>query len=299
MPCPCMARCHSRRRPSGLSHVTTPSLSGTGSMTLLNSAFDFVFGPFVDRPPIFALIVFGVATGFVLLLTYRFLSNQRAIRRVKNLLQAHLLEVRLFQDQLGVVWRAYGKLLQATLSYLGWSLIPVAVVALPLTLLIAQLDLRFGSRPLAPGESALLVVHVDDPAAVDRVSLQLPEGVVETAPLVRIPAERQVVARLETRLAGRSEILVTDGAATASKEIVTGGGLERISAHRFRGGWVDRLLEPGEDALPRAGSVSSIAIEYPERPLSLGPVGLNWLVVYFVLTLLAAFVLKPFVGAEF
>ena len=268
-------------------------------MTLVNSAFDFAFAPFADRPPLFALVVFSVATAFVLLLVYRFASNQRAIRRVKNLLQAHLLEVRLFQDQLGVVWSAYGKLLRATFSYLGWSLLPLLIVALPITLLIAQMELRLGSRPLLPGESALLVVRVDDPAAVDRISLQLPEGVVETAPLIRIPAERQVVARLETRLVGRSEILVNDGAASASKEIVTGSGLERISAQRLRGGWLDRLLGPGEDALPRSSPVTSITLEYPDRPIGLGLVGVNWLILYFAVTLAAAFVMKPFIGAEF
>jgi hypothetical protein len=240
-----------------------------------------------------------VVTAFLILLVYRFLSNQLAIRRVKNLLQAHLLEVRLFQDQLGVVWSAYGKLLRATISYLGWSLLPLLVVALPITLLLAQMELRLGSRPLLPGESALLVVHVDDPAAVNRIALQLPEGVVETAPVVRIPAERQVVARLESRLVGRSEIQVSDGVSSASKEIVTGAGMERISAQRLRGGWLDRVLAPGEEALPRSSAVSSITLDYPERAIPLGPVAVNWLVVYFVVTLAAAFVLRPFVGAEF
>jgi hypothetical protein len=268
-------------------------------MTLLNSAFDFAFSPFADRPPLFALVVFSVATGLVLLLNYRFVSNQNAIRRVKNLLQAHLLEVRLFQDQLGVVWQAYGKLLRATVSYLGWSLVPIAVIALPITLLLAQLELRFGARPLLPGESTLLVVQVNDPDAVNRISLRLPDGVVQTAPLVRIPAERRVVARLETRFVGRSQVLVTDGVENAGKEIVIGGGLERISAERVRGGWLDRLLEPGEDALPRAGAITSISVEYPGRPIALALSRVNWLVVFFVVTLASAFAMKPFVGAEF
>ena len=268
-------------------------------MSLINAAFEFAFQPFADRPPLLSLAVFAAISGLLLLLNYRFISNQRAIRRVKNLVQAHLLEVRLFQDQLGVVWHAYGKLLRATLAYLGWSLVPLAVAALPITLVLAQLDMRFGARPLLPGESTLLVVHVDDPAAVDRLSFQFPEGVVETAPPVRIPAERRVVARIQTRLAGRAEIMVADGAEQASKEIVTGAGLVSVSPERIRGGWFDRLLDPGEGALPRSGSIASIALEYPGRPLSLGPVPLNWLVVYFVLTLTAAFALKPVLGAEF
>jgi hypothetical protein len=268
-------------------------------LSLVNSAFDFAFEPFADRSPLISLVVLAVATAVLVLAAYRFVSNQRAIRRVKNLLQAHLLEVRLFQDQLGVVWAAYGKLLRTTVSYLGWSLLPLLVVALPITVLIAQMELRFGFRPLLPGESALLVVRVDTPEAVDRIAFQFPEGVVETAPLVRIPAERRVVARIETRLTGRSEILVSDGTAQASKEITTGRGLARISSERVRGGWLDRLLEPGEGTLPRSGTISSISLGYPERPLWLGPVEMSWLGAYFVFTLVAAFALKPLIGAEF
>jgi hypothetical protein len=268
-------------------------------LSLIDSAFDFAFEPFVDRSPLVSLVVFAVATAVLVLIAYRFVSNQRAIRQVKNLLQAHLLEVRLFQDHLGVVWAAYGKLLRATVSYLGWSLLPLLVVALPVTILIAQMESRLGFRPLLPGESVLLVVRVDSPEAVDRVTFHFPEGVVETAPLVRIPAERRVVARIETRLAGRSEIQVGEDAAQASKEITTGTGLARVSPERVRGGWLVRLLEPGEDALPRSGAISSISLSYPERPLWLGPVEMNWLVIYFLFTLVAAFALKPLFGAEF
>jgi len=268
-------------------------------LSVINSAFDSLFEPLADRSPLLSLSVFSLATALLILLAYRFTSNQPAIRRVKNHLQAHLLEVRLFQDQLGVVWRAYGRLLRATLVYLGWSLVPLIVVALPITLLIAQLDLRFGLRPLQPGESTLLVVHVDDPGTVESVAIDFPEGVVGTAPLVRIPAERRVVARIESRAAGRSEIAVLAGEGQALKEIVTGGGLQRLSRARLRGGWLERLLEPGEEELPRTGVISSITLQYPERLLALGSLELNWLVLYFLLTLVAALALKPLVGAEF
>ena len=253
----------------------------------------------MDGSTLLALSVFCVATALVVLLACRFASNQRAIRHLKNIFQARLLELRLFPDQLGVVGPACGKLLRAALGHLGWSLVPLAVAAVPVALLIPQMELRFGFRPLLPGESTVLVVHVDDPATVNRVALELPEGVVETAPLVRIPAERAVTARIQSRLAGRVEIVVRAGDTQASKEIVTGGGLERVSPERVRGGWFARLMEPGEDALPRDGSISSITLQYPARPMLLGPLELNWLVVFFLLTLAAGIAMRPFFGAGF
>lgn len=235
----------------------------------------------------------------MVLLAYRFTSNQRAIRRVKDHLQAHLLEIRLFQDQLATVWHAYGKLLRATGAYLGRSLVPLAVVAIPITLLIAQMDLRLGMRPLQPGETALVVVRVDDPAVVERVAVDFPEGLTATAPLVRIPTERTVVARFEAREAGRTEVVVHAGDEQTSKEVVTGRGLQRVSPVRLRGQWLTRLLESGEEGLPDGGTISSIELQYPERATRIGNWDVNWLVAFFVLTMVLGFALKPVVGAEF
>ena len=49
------------------------------------------------------------------------------MRRIKNRIQAHLLEVRLFPDQLRVVSRAYGRILRFTAIYLTYNLKPVAI----------------------------------------------------------------------------------------------------------------------------------------------------------------------------
>ena len=265
----------------------------------MTDAFDLAFEPFVDGSTLLALSVFCVATALVVLLACRFASNQRAIRHLKNIFQARLLELRLFPDQLGVVGPACGKLLRAALGYLGWSLVPLAVAAVPVALLIPQMELRFGFRPLPPGVSTLLVVHLDDPAAVNRVALEYPEGVVEIAPLVRLPGKRSVVASIQSRLSGRVEIVVHAGETQVSKEIVTGAGLQRLSPERVRGGWLARLRQPGEELLPRAGCISSITLQYPARLLQLGPVELNWLVVYFLLTLAAGIAMRPFFGAGF
>jgi hypothetical protein len=265
----------------------------------VNRAFDFAFEPLEGFPPLVSIAVWAILTALLVLLAYRLASNQTAIRRVKELLQAHLLEVRLFQDQPGVVWRAYAKLLRTALAYLGRSLMPLAVVAIPVTLLIVELEMRYDQRPLLRGETALVAVHLSDRAAVEGLSLDLPPQLEQTAPLVRIPAEMEVVAQIEPRAVGRLEIVVHAAGRAFSKEVVAGEGLPRVSRTRVRGGVLGWLLEPGEEPLPDAGPVASIEVRYHDRPVTLGPLEVNWLVAYFVLTFAAGLALKRFVGAEF
>lgn len=265
----------------------------------MNDAFDLAFEPFVDGSPLLPLCVFSFATALTVLLAYRFASNRRAIHRAENNFQLHLLEARLFTDEFGVVASACDRVLRSACNYLGWSLVPLVLVALPLGLVIGQMELRFGLCPLLPGESTLLIVHVDRPDLVDRVALEYPQGVQEAAPLLRVPAQCAVIARIESRLAGRVKIVVRVGDTWVSKDIVTGGGLERVSPERVRGGWLARPRQPGEDPLPRAGPISSIELQYPARSISLGGMEWNWLEIYIPFTLVAALAMRPLFGAGF
>lgn len=264
-----------------------------------NGVCDLIFRPFRGVHPLIPLAVFSFFTGVVMLIAYRFTSNQAAIRRAKDLMQAHVLAVRLFQDQLGVVLRSYGRILGATLGYLRLSLAPLLVMLAPLALLLVQLDARFAYRPPRAGEPLLLRVQVAEPDLVDGVSLGLPESVALTAPLLRAAAEKEVVARIESRAPGVWTIGVDLAGSRYTKQMIVSDRLENISTARVGPGLLDRLLHPVEDPLPAAAPIVSIALDYPERRITLGRFGLNWIVVFFILSLVAGLAMKRPLRAEF
>src|ERR1051325_6636583 len=102
------------------------------------------------------VLALSVIVGLLMVLLFRYTSNQKAIARAKDTLKAHLLAVRLFQDQLPVVLRAYGKILQGTGSYLRLTFTPLLIAILPMTFLIIQMDRYLGSMPLQPLQPFLL-----------------------------------------------------------------------------------------------------------------------------------------------
>ena len=264
-----------------------------------NYACNVMFRPFRGGHPLIPLGVFAFLTGVLMLVVYRFTSNQKAIRRAKDLMQAHVLAVRLFQDQLGVVLRAYGRILWATLGYLRLSLVPLLVMFVPLALLLVQLDARFAYRPPQAGEPLLLRVKVAQPELVDGVSLGLPDGVALTAPLLRDIVEKEVIARLEPHAPGIWTIEVNLAGGQYAKQMIVGDRLENISTTRVGPGIVERLLHPVEDPLPAAAPVVGIELAYPERRITLGRFDLNWIVVFLVLSLAAGLAMKRPLRAEF
>ena len=59
-----------------------------------------------------ALIVVGISIviGLLMVVVFGYTSDQKAIHVAKDHLKAHLLALRLFQDQIGVVIRSYGRI---------------------------------------------------------------------------------------------------------------------------------------------------------------------------------------------
>jgi hypothetical protein len=229
---------------------------------------------------------------------FRYTSDQKAIGRAKDRLKAHLLAVRLFQDQLPVVMRAYARILRGTGIYLRLAFTPFLIAVLPITFLIVQLDRYFGWMPLQPAQTFLVEARVEDPAALNEASLQLPPELSSSAPAVHVPKDREVVWRVVAERSGQFDIHIAAAGQTVSKQVVVAPGLARISPLRLRGNFWERMFSSGEPALADNSPVQSIAISYPPRVIDFAWMEWNWIVLFFVVSLIAGFIFKSVLGIQ-
>lgn len=281
-------------------------------MSLLNAAlravFDVALRPFAALPPIVPVAVVALLSGVFALLVYRWTSNQPAIAAVKRRLFGHLLEVRLFNDDLRAVLAAQLRLLRENLTYLRLNLVPLLWMIVPFMLLIAQLQFHYGYEGLEVGEQTLLIVDLapagaataggEEAAPRPPVELEAPPGVaVETAD-VWVPSLRQVVWRLRADEPGRHELVVrVDGVAFTKSLFVAdpdaGALWVRRSPTRRRAAIVDQLLYPAESSLPRGGPIERIDVQYGTASISFfGLFDVHWLIAFLILSLAFAFALR-------
>jgi hypothetical protein len=248
--------------------------------------------------PLFMVLAVSIVIGFLMVIIFRYTSDQKAIGRAKDRLKAHLLAVRLFQDQLPVVMRAYGKILRGTGSYLRLAFTPFLIAILPITFLIVQLDRYFGWLPLQPAQSFLVEARVNDPAALNDASLQLPAALSISAPAVHVPKDNEVVWRVVAEREGQYEIKIAAAGQTVSKQIVVSPGLARVSPVRLKHNFWERMFTSGESALADNSPVQSIAITYPPRVIGFAWMEWNWIVLFFVVSLIAGFSFKSALGIQ-
>jgi hypothetical protein len=248
--------------------------------------------------PLLLVLTISIVIGLLMVIVFRYTSDQKAIGRAKDRLKANLLAVRLFQDQLPVVMRAYGRILHGTGSYLRLAFTPFLIAILPITFLIIQLDRYFGWMPLRPAQTFLVEARVDDPAAANEIELQLPTELASSAPAVHIPKDKEVVWRLVAQREGQYDIHIAAAGQTASKQVIVAPGLARVSPLRLRGNFWERMFTSSEPALAENSPIQSIAVIYPPRVINFAWMEWNWIVLFFVVSLIAGFIFKSVLGIQ-
>jgi uncharacterized membrane protein (DUF106 family) len=247
--------------------------------------------------PLAIVIAFSVIIGLLMIVLFGYTSNQKAIGVAKDQLKAHLLAVRLFQDQLHVVMGSYGRILRGTGRYLKLAFMPLLYVIIPITFLIVQLDRYLGTTPVPVNATFLLTVHTSAGAPND-LSVELPSGIVITAPPVHIPADNEVTWRLAGTQEGKFDLKIAAGGQSVDKNLSVGNDLARVSPVRMRGKVWERIFSSAESALPDSSPIESIAIAYPERTIDVFGYEMNWIWLFFILSMIAGFIFKELLGIQ-
>ena len=269
--------------------------------SLMRALFDALLSPFRDMNPLVGLTLVSLVVAIGMLLIFKHTSNQVALDKVKRKIHASLFEIRLFNDDLVAIMRAQFDILRHNLTYIRLSLWPLVWMMVPLVLVIAQLQFQYAYEGLRAGEPVLLTVQLkgEGAGALDApkpaASLDPGSGVKVETPSVWIPGERQLVWRLSADRAGDHEITIRVDGSSESKTVRVRDDVVRRSPLRVGSSLLDQIIYPAEPPLPAASPIASIELAYPDRSIDVLGVGVHWMIVFFVLSLVFAFALrKPF-----
>jgi hypothetical protein len=262
---------------------------------LIGGMFDRLLAPLAMLSPLAGLAVVSLVTAVAMLLFIRRSSNQARLGEVKRQIQACVFECRLFQDDLPAVFRALGEMLRSNVVYLGLSMRPLLWAAVPLALLLTQLDLFFGYQAAAR-QPLLLTARVSDAAALPdgaaSASLEAPAGVRVLTPPIWIPATGEMLWKVEPKEPGAYVVRVRVGAWTLDKTLVASDGPARRSPVRVSDGLLAQIVNPAEPPLPAGAPISEVRVGYAPRTVELLGWQLPWVLPFFAFSVLWGFALK-------
>jgi hypothetical protein len=249
--------------------------------------FDLLLAPVAGLHPLWGLALVALPVSAPMVWLYAKATRQEALRRLRAKIRGHLLEMWVFGHSLRVVLGAQRRLAGTLVRYVVRTLPGVAAVAVPLGLVAAQLQARYGYAAPAPGERVLLRAVWRRPPALDALhaDLALPAGVVEDAPRLRLPDAGEVNVRLRVGDGEAARLTVTCAGMPVEKTVRPGPG-GAVSPCRSRRLW-DRLCFPTETRLPR-GPLRAVRIDYRPARVSVAGFRLHWAWPFMLLCLAAA-----------
>jgi hypothetical protein len=259
----------------------------------LNSAANalarILLAPIGDLPGWLSATIVAVVTGVIMLVVFKYTSNQHAIKRVRDDINANLLALKLFKDSASVSLRAQGSILIAAFRLLFLALVPMLAMMIPVCLILAQLSLWYQFRPLHLGEETVITLKLNpEPASSwPDVSLQPTRAVeVMTGP-VRVLSKQEVCWEIKALEAGYHLLSFQVGNETATKELAISDAIRRVSQLRPAWHWSEILLNPCEEPFLPNSPVQSIEIAYPGRSSWTSGTD-SWVVYWFIVSFVAA-----------
>ena len=268
---------------------------------VLDRPFSVLFGLVDWLPTEVWTLLLGALSGIGALLVFGRVSDQAGIERAKRRIQAHLLELRLFQDDLWVTLRAQGNVLRYNLAYLARTLVPALVLFPAFALILVQLENRAAYRPLQVDEPAVVRVRLEPGSPPDlEATLVVPEGLLLETPGLRKQKPREVVWRVRARVPGSHVVQVRVGGAGDAGSVYE----RRVHVASGTALWPSvypssdpRSLLAASEAALSPGAVREILVEYPlARPSFGGLSSAAWW--FFGASLVAGFALRGPLGVQ-
>lgn len=267
----------------------------------IGSVFNLLISPFKSLSPIWSLTFFSLLIGILMLVIFRYTSDQKGIREVKSKIRAYIFELSLYKNELGVVLSAQKNIFVYNLKYIKYALIPMMFMIIPLALILIQLESWYGYRPLSPEESAIvsLTFGKNGHSVPSDISLETTAGITVETPPLRIPSERQVDWRIRADTPGDHELMFNvDGQTLKQPVIVSDKGLMRVMPSVFDSGEWESVLNPVQKPLSGDPRVERIEVKYPSNSISIYHWHVHWLVVVLVLSIVFGFALKGLFRVE-
>lgn len=266
----------------------------------MNFIFRLLFLPLEKMPPLSGLITISLFTGILILIVFRFTSNQKAIKRAKDKIKAYIYELFLYKDNIRVILKALLSILKYNSVYLKQTLKPLMIVIIPIVLILIQLQYRYGVRPLKPNESVIVKLKLNRQLNMDEIKVQLnvPDAIRIETPVLKIDDQLEFDWRLKVNDYGKYELLFLIGDEKIIKSIRVSKQIDMISPIRVYPSVIKTFSNPSEYPLAKNSAVESIEVKYPKRNIKIVFWRVHWLIIFFVFSMISAFSLKGVLKVE-
>lgn len=268
---------------------------------ILTKLVDWLLYPFRTLNPFWGIAFLALLTAIFILWIYKVLSNQKAIKRLKKRMMGYFLGIYIFRDDVGRILKTQAVLLGTIFRYLGHSARPLLIIIIPVGLLCAQMQLRYGWGTPRPGDEMVVTLKLRpgiDPLRSE-IGLKPSPGIAVRTPPLRIKALGEVNWKVKLLQAGSHRLFFTVGNEMESMTLDASQVIGRRYPVKEEAGFLSLLTSPGEEPLDESFPARSLHIAYLPAKVNVLGFRLHWVILYFLLSVIFGLLLKRPLRVDF
>lgn len=276
---------------------------------ILSAIFDVALTPFEWLGDTVSLVLVSGIFGVLALLVFKQISWQSGIKATKNKIKGHMIAIRIYQDDLSIVFRSVVRVLLRNCQYIALNFGPIVPLLVPFVLIASQLVVRYAFAPLPvidaarvttmlPGRGTALEIRMKPGRGeeLNQLEVAFPAHLQPLSPLVRNVRDGVAVIEFAAIASGTDEVhFKVAGRDVGTKLVSAGSGAPRSMQPLRISSFFESWLWPAEPIFPVDSPIDSVAFAYPDRDLGFLPGGpLGVMITFFIASMLFGIaVLKP------
>ena len=271
----------------------------------LNLIFDIFLWPFSSMPEYIDIFVLSLISAVIFLYIFKKTSNQEKIKLYKQRIYGHILQIVIYKDQLGVIFKSIFHILKNNVIYLGYMLPPLLFMVIPLWLFSTQINNRVGYSPLDKNQTFILRINLDknitsyNNQSLEHVHVSTSDGITIDSDPLRIFSEGSILLRAKvtnTDSENYIRLYLDNSKEVLEKKIVTSDNKKHgFASEKSKFQFLKSLTVNAETFIPDHSPFKSVIVSYQRQTLPLVWWNMDPLIIYLVLVLILAFLLKPLV----
>ena len=259
---------------------------------------NIILWPVSRASGLLGLLYISLLTALLMLWIFKRVSNQAGIQDVKNKIKAHLLGLRLYQNEPVLSLITIRELFRQNFRYFGFAFRPMLIMMLPVMIIVIQLASRYDRQSLPVGESSIVSVFLSESTNPDSVKIRPDDTMILETSSLYTREDHALHARIKTEQPGCSHLSVEYQENRIDLLVYTELDKKMLQGSRYPATDIRTLLTPGSTPLPGHGFIRKVHVQYPSQTLILAGIRWHWLLVFFIVSLVAGYGMKGIFGVE-
>src|SRR3990172_2765284 len=189
-------------------------------MTFLDPFFDTAFGFMLNWPPLLAILILSFIISLIIVLAYKWLTDQNEMKRLKDELSTHQKKMKELKSEPEKLMKAQKEAMSVNMQYMTKSMKPTLITFIPIILIFGWMNVHFAYEPLMPNEEFSLAVNFEK-EITGNVTINVPEGLEIIGDSTQLIEDKTAVFKLKGTEGEYYATLASNGQEVDKKIIIT------------------------------------------------------------------------------